>query len=165
MDNEPKEKKRQFTISIPITGYPRTMRFNRFCLEPADSFLVAHFGFVSEQGTLLDIYSFAISKEDLKVNRDQTLKYLERVGGAGSGEPERWVAPSDKRGMDMVRIITTSHNGTSAEIALCTFAMTSLSSKMKTANEKSELPVQPVALLGCDAALQKQVLAQLYIQS
>ena len=124
--------------------------------------MIAHFGFVSAQGTLLDIYSFAITKEDLKINRDSMLQYLDRVGGIGRDKPEQWVAPSDKRGIDLVRLIMTSHNEANAEIVLCTFAQMALMS-MKTKTSEV-LTAQGVALLGCDTVLQKQVLTQIFTE-
>ncbi len=165
MESKSEAKQKRVNISVPLTGYPRTMRFNRFSLEDMGSYAVAHFGFISKQGLLCDLYSFAMAKEDIKVNRDTTLGYLDRMGSVPDYVPEHWTGSSERRTVDAIRVMAMSHSGDNAEIALCTFCMGVLLSKNRPDADKTEYVAQPVALLSCESALQKYVLTQLFIES
>ena len=105
---KPEGKKRQITFQVPLTGYPRTMRFNRFALEDMGHYCVAHCGFIGKQGVVCDLFSFAMAAEDIQVNRDNTLLYIDRMTNTPDVEPEEWVTPSTSRNIEVVRIVASS---------------------------------------------------------
>jgi hypothetical protein len=162
MPTEP-ENKKGIALTTPLTGYRRTMRFNRFAVESFKSFLLVHFGFIGTQGVLCDVFSCSITLDDLKMNRESTITYLDRLSNIADIQLEGWTPPSDLRELPVVRIVSASHAGQNAEIALCTFSQTATLTLAK--NRASQTyEAQPVALLVCDAALQKHVITKLFME-
>jgi hypothetical protein len=158
------ELKKGITLTIPLTGYPRSMRYNRFALESAKPILLLHFGFVTPQGMLVDKFSCVMAVADLKLNRESTVSYLDRISEVPDVRPENWLPPTPAE-LPMVRIVASCHTGENAELSLCTFSQAASINMSQSSAEKGKVHVaQPLALLASDATLQKHVLTRLFLE-
>ena len=162
--SKPEEKKRAITFTIPLTGYPRTMRFNRFAVEEMDNYRVFHCAYIGKQGLLCDLFSFSMANEDVAVNRLNILSYLDRMAEVPDFEPEAWAIPVTTRNVESVRIMSSSHSGNNAEIVLATFSLSGfLALGSSDAETKQPIQAQPLAMLTCETGLQKHVLTTIFI--
>jgi hypothetical protein len=166
MEETPQQqKKKSLTFTIPLIGFPRTMRFNRFVCEPMGTYQVFHCGYIGKQGSVCDVLSFAMANEDLDINRENVIKYIDRLTNVEEFQPESWAYPSTIRNVENVRIISCGNSGHNSEIILSTFSLAGFLSKGSTASGNETAQAQPIALLSCEVKLQKYVLTTMFLDS
>lgn len=145
-------------LSVPPTGYPRRMFFNRFAVQWLGGHALVFFALVDDSGILRDVYACTLTRQTLRESKDSLGRYLGLIG-APKGAPAAWSPPGQPMATD---VATVMHMGYTeeAEIVLGTFAVGPAIQHVK--NTDKEIQVDGVACLRCDLETQRQFLAELY---
>jgi hypothetical protein len=150
-------------IFAPLVGYKKTMTFNRFSVEKLDSFVILHFGLLDKRDLLSDLYSCSVANDDLEKYKNNQIGFLQKIGGAPTTSIEDWVAPLERRSIDLVRFIYMSASGSTGEIILCSFAVCGLFANTKPGTKTFDLQPDPIAMLGCSTDLLKHFITKVYL--
>lgn len=145
-------------LSVPATGYPRRMFFNRFAIQRIGWHALTYFALVDDSGILRDIYACMFTRQTLKENKDSLGSYLGRIGSP-KGAPPAWSPPTQPMATDVATVINMGYTE-DAEIVLGIFAVVPAIQQAKIADK--EIVVDGVACLRCDLELQRQFVAALY---
>jgi len=145
-------------LSVPVTGYPRRMFFNRFAIQWIGGHALTYFALVDGSGILRDIYACMFSRQTLKESKESLGGYLGRIGSP-KGAPAPWSPPSQPMATDVATVINMGYTE-DAEIVLGIFAVVPAIQQAKLADK--EIQVDGVACLRCDLELQRQLVAALY---
>ncbi len=147
-------------ITLPTTGFKRSMLFNRFAVEREDGFVLIHFGLVSKQNAQVDSYSAAISELELLNQKKTTMDYLGRQGTLGE-EPPSWQPPTEKK-IELVNHIVMAHHGPIAETAF--FGFSFWSAMMESRKNKSDavMTAEPIAVLRSPLVVQQHLIRLLF---
>ena len=151
----------------------RRMLFNRYSIERDSGFVVVHFGYVS--GTLgpIDVYSIALSGDDLVRTSRENLDYLGKLGELSVPGPSQWSPPSGHRKIDLANHIALGRSGGVAEIVFGNFLVNDiirvtrdLSNQANTSkNSAPAIPLVMTAVLRSDVELQKHLIRSIYEQN
>ena len=147
-------------ITLPTTGFRRSMFFNRFAVERKDGFVLIHFGLVNNANVTVDSYSTVISELELSNQKKTTMDYLGRQGSLGE-EPPAW-QPSSGKTTELVSHLALAHHGTIAETALFLFSFWSAMAESKRAKSNLNLNADPVALLRSPLPIQQHLIRLLF---
>ncbi len=158
-DTEIKEIK--LGVTLPFSGFTKSMYFNRFCVVREPGCSLVHFGFVSASA-LVDSFSCILSQEALKENKQSILSYLSRIGHPAEASPPAWSGAGVEKRTQVVDIITMVMREEEAETCLFFISRNSANRMVSAGPPSGTISAQPVALLRSTADMQKQFIIRLY---
>jgi hypothetical protein len=161
-----KQDRMEVAMRHPLQ-FPFSMMANRFALERDDGFILAHFGLVSKDGFLLDQFKCILPYSALKQQKENLVQYSDAIG-LPQKELVAWKVPAqvapEKREftipvVDFVNL--TVWDSDNAEICFWNFSQGHLSS-LAQSGRLSEFVPYGVAMIRCEANLQRGFLVELY---
>jgi hypothetical protein len=148
----------KINLSVPATGYPRRMFFNRFAIQWIGGHALTYFALVDDSGILRDVFACMLSRQTLKESKESLGSYLGRIGSP-KGAPAAWSPPNQPMTTDVASVINMGYTE-DAEIVLGIFAVVPAINQAKLSDK--EIQVDGVACLRCDLEIQRQFVAALY---
>jgi hypothetical protein len=151
-------KTSKVTIALHDVNFRRSMFFNRYSIERVDGHALIDFGLVTSR-FVVDSYSVLIDQETLKMEKDSMLAYLGQIG-APNAPVEGGAFIHGERKVDASNCFLMSRSGEIGEIRIGLFSIGIVLEKKTATPETFE--ATPLALLRCDANLQRNLLTDLY---
>src|SRR5208283_5057326 len=119
--SKPTEKEIKLDVSLPQSGYPKTLYFNRLRVDRDEGFCLVQFGLVVASD-LVDSYSCVLTDDMLKHNQQALVDYVKKLGPA-EAEDTSWKGVTASRKADVADIVTMSFKGDLSETAFYVFSM------------------------------------------
>ena len=158
-----------FSATFQLLGdkFEHAWFFNRFRCDPLGGSVLVTTALVSEAGGILAVNGFVLSDNDLKNNKERSLKYVAEVSGdidtENSGPNPISVPPARVYPVNHINLARMDNVG---EIGLFRYSihtlLTHAKAKPDKAGEKPAIPCYPVVMFRSDLAVQIALLRELY---
>src|ERR1017187_1833516 len=115
------EKEIKLDVSLPQSGFPKTLYFNRVRVDRDQGFCLVQFGLVVASD-LVDSYSCVLTDEMLQQNQQALVDYVKKLG-AMEAEEISWKGVTASRKADVADVVSMSFRGDLSETVFYVFSM------------------------------------------
>jgi hypothetical protein len=155
-----KPSEKQINVATPAHPFPKVMFFNRFYFERTAGAMILFFGMVDANDVVRDSFACAIDDETIEQHKEELLKFAARFESENEPGGEWRPKASYAGGVRVANVIRGARRGSLGEIRLLNY---SIGDALESIHESNpSIDAFPVALLRCEANLQRELFLSLY---